>query len=145
MSSPLNVKQWAIATVAVFVAMAVIQFAVHGVLLAGWYAEFPTYWRTQEDMMSKMHWMYVGYLAFAGLFSYIYTRGYEGKAGMGEGMRYGLLIGALVGIPKMFIDHAVFFYPGRIILSWGAGMVVMCGILGVIVGMIYKGSQQKRA
>lgn len=145
MNSRLNVKQWAIATVAVFVAMALIEYLVHGVMLSGWYMEYQSYWRSQEAMMSKMHWMYVGYLVFAGLFAYIYTRGYEGKAGMGEGLRYGVLIGALVGIPKMFIDHAVFFYPGKIILSWGVGMTVMCAILGMIVGMIYKGPEQRTA
>ncbi len=143
MNSQLNVKQWAIATVAVFVAMAIIQYVVHGVMLTGWYMEYPAYWRSPEAMMRKMYWMYVGYLVFAALFTYIYTRGYEGKAGMGEGMRYGVLIGALVGIPKMFIDHAVFFYPGKIILSWCIAMIVMCAILGIIVGMIYKSPQQK--
>ncbi len=143
MNSPLNVKQWFIATIAVFVAMAVIQFIVHGVMLSGWYMEYQSYWRSQEDMMSKRPWMYVGYLVFSVLFTYIYTRGYEGKPGMGEGLRYGLLVGSLIALPKMFIDHAVFFYPGKIILAWAVGMVVMCAILGAIVGMIYKGSAQK--
>ncbi len=143
MSSPLNVKQWAIATVAVFVATAVIEFLVHGVLLSSWYMEYPTYWRTQEEMMSRMPWMYFGYLVFASIFTYIYTKGYEGKSG--EGLRYGLLIGALVGIPKALIDHAVFYYPGKIIAGWAVGMVVMCAILGMIVGMIYKSTGQKTA
>lgn len=145
MNSKLNVKQWVTATVAVFVGMAIIEYIVHGVLLSGWYMEHPNYWRSQEKMMSKMHWMYMGYLVFAALFSYIYTRGYEGKSGTGEGMRYGMLVGALIGIPKMFIDHAVFYYPGKIVVGWGVSMIVMCTILGVIVGMIYKGSQQKTA
>ena len=145
MNSPLNVKQWAIASVAAFVAMAVIEFLVHGVMLSSWYMEYPSYWRTQEQMMSKMPWMYAGYLFFAGLFSYIYTRGYEGKSGVGEGMRYGMLVGALIGIPKMFIDHAVFYYPGKIVVGWGVSMLVMCTILGMVVGLIYKGSASKTA
>ncbi|MEK7671931.1 MAG: hypothetical protein AAB344_06910, partial [Bacteroidota bacterium] len=106
MNSRLNVKQWAIASVAAFVAMSVIEYLVHAVMLAGWYREYTVYWRSQEEVMNQMHWLYLGYALFAAMFSYIYTRGYEGKPGIGEGLRYGALVGALIGIPKMFVEHA---------------------------------------
>ena len=76
MRSTLNVKQWALATVAAFVAMSVIEYLVHGVMLSGWYQQYPNYWRSPEDMMSNMHWLYIGHVLFAALFSYMYTRGY---------------------------------------------------------------------
>jgi hypothetical protein len=60
MNSNLNLKQWIMATVASFVVMAVLNYIVHAVLLTGWYQEYPNYWRTEADMMSRMHWMYVG-------------------------------------------------------------------------------------
>lgn len=142
MNSTLNVKQWAIATVAVFVVMSAIQYLIHGALLSDWYAEHSHYWRSPEDMMSRMHWMYVGYALFAGLFCYIFSLGYEGKPGIGEGFRYGALIGALIGFPKMFTDHAVFYYQGKVIVAWGVGMFVTCILLGILAGMIYKGGKQ---
>jgi hypothetical protein len=139
MNSNLNLKQWIMATVASFVVMAVLNYIVHAVLLTGWYQEYPNYWRTQADMMSRMHWMYVGYLLFSALFSYIYTKGYEGKQGLGEGMRYGALIGAIVGFPKMFADHVMFPYQGKVILAWGIATFVICVVMGIVTGMIYKG------
>ncbi len=142
MNSRLNVKQWAIASVATFVAMSVIEFLVHGVMLSGWYREYTVYWRSQEEVMNQLHWLYLGYALFAAMFSYIYTRGYEGKPGIGEGLRYGVLVGSFIGIPKMFIEHAVFYYPGKMLVAWCIETIVICTILGVIVAMIYKGEKK---
>lgn len=142
MNSPLNVKQWIIASVACFVVMVVLSFIEHGVVLAAWYQEYPNYWRSQADMSSRMHWMYVGYLLFSALFTYIYTKGYEGKPGLGEGFRYGVLVGALVGFPKMFLDHVVFPYQGKVILAWGISTFIICVVMGLVTATIYKKEQK---
>jgi hypothetical protein len=138
MGTKLNVKQWIMATVASFVVMTALNSIVHGVLLTGWYQEYPAYWRSEADMSTKMHWLYVGYLLFSGLFAYIYTKGIEGKGGFIEGFRYGMLIGAIVGFPKMFMDHVFFPYQGKVILAWGIATFVICAVMGIVTGIIYK-------
>lgn len=138
MNSPLNVKQWITASVACFVVMAVLSFIEHGVLLTSWYNEFPHYWRSEADQASRMHWAYVGYLLFSALFTYIYTKGYEGKPGLGEGFRYGALVGALVGFPKMFLDHVMFPYQGKVILTWGISTFIICVVMGLVTAGIYR-------
>lgn len=145
MNSKFNVQQWAVASVAVFVVLSVFQYLVHGVLLSAWYQEHTTYWRSTEEMMNRMHWMYVGYALFAALFSFTYSRGYEGKPGIGEGLRYGMMVGALIGFPKMFADHTMFIYPGKMIVAWGISTFVVCVMLGILVGLVYKGGRQKTA
>jgi hypothetical protein len=142
MSAKLNVKQWLIAVAAVFVGMAILEFLVHGVILSAWYAEHPEYWRSQQDMQSRMGWMYLGYALFSLLFTLIYTKGYEGKPGLGEGLRYGLWIGMLLQLPRMFIMHAVYPYPGKLLVAWLITGVIEAIIFGLLVGMIYKGAQK---
>ncbi len=142
MGSKLNVKQWIMATVASFVVMTALNLIVHAVLLTGWYQEYPHYWRSEPDMTSRMHWLYVGYFLFSALFAYIYTKGREGKAALGEGFRYGMLVGALVGFPKMFFDHVMFPYQGKVILAWGVATFVTCVVMGIVTGMIYKGESK---
>ena len=143
MNSTFNVKQWAIATVAVFVVLSVIQYFTQSMLLSE--AQVARYWRAGADMMSRMHWMYVGNLLFAGLFCYIFTFGYKGKPGIGEGLRYGALIGALISFPKMFTDHVTFYYPGMIVVATGLTMFVGCVLAGIVIGLIYKGEAAKAA
>ena len=145
MSSKLNVKQWVIASIAVFVGMSILEFILHGVILSSWYAETPQYWRPQEEMMGMMGWMYLGYAFYALLFTMIYSKGYEGKPGLGEGIRYGFWVGLLVHLPKMFVLHAVYPYPGKILVTWMVGGLVESLILGAIVAMLYKSSQSSAA
>ncbi len=145
MSSKLNVKQWIIASIAVFVGMSILEFIIHGVILSSWYMETPQYWRPDQEMMGLMHWMYVGYAIFALVFTLIYSKGYEGKPGLGEGIRFGFWVGILLHLPKMFILHAVYPYPGKILVTWMVGGLVESIILGAIVAMIYKSSQSSAA
>jgi hypothetical protein len=147
MRSKLNVKQWLIASVAVFVAMAIMEYIVHGLLLASWYADpaYATYWRSSAEIMKFIWSLYIGYAFFALLFSYIFTLGYEGKPGMGEGTRYGFWIGLLIGLPQMFMTHATNPYPGKILIAWLVSGVIEAIILGTIVGAIYKTEKKATA
>jgi len=145
MSSKLNVKQWVIASIAVFVGMSILEFVLHGVIMSSWYAETPQYWRPDQEMMGLMHWMYVGYAIFAPVFTLIYSKGYEGKSGLGEGIRYGFWVGILLHLPKMFILHAIYPYPGKVLVTWMVAGLVETIILGAIVALIYKGSQPSAA
>jgi len=144
MSSKLNIKQWVIASIAVFVGMSILEFILHVVILSSWYAAEAqhSWWRSEEEMSSLRGWMYLGYAFYALLFTLIYSKGYEGKPGLGEGLRYGFWVGLLVHLPKMFVLHAVYPYPGKILVTWMVGGLAESIILGAIVAMIYKGSQQ---
>ena len=138
MGSKLNVKQWIIASIAVFVGMSILEYILHGQILRSWYMETPQYWRPEAEMMSMMGWMYLGYAFYALLFTLIYSKGYEGKPGLGEGIRYGFWIGLLMQLPKMFSLHAIYPYPGKILVTWMVGGMVESIILGAVVAMLYK-------
>ena len=139
MGSKLNVKQWIIASIAVFIAMSILEFIVHAVLLQSWYVEYPQYWRPEAEMMGLMGWMHLGYAIFALLFTLIYSKGYEGKPGVGEGIRYGFWVGLLLHLPKMFALHTIYPYPGGLLVAWMVSGIIESIILGALVGMIYKG------
>lgn len=145
MGSKLNVKQWAIASIAVFVGMSILEYIQHGLIMSLWYMETPRYWRPEEDMRNLMGWMYLGYAFYAVLFTLIYTKGYEGKPGVGEGIRYGLWMGLFVQLPRMFIMHAIYPYAAKILVGWLIYGVIESVILGAIVAMIYKKPEQTAA
>ena len=46
----MNRKRWLLASGAVFVVMAVLEFLVHGVLLSGLYQQSASVWRPQAEM-----------------------------------------------------------------------------------------------
>ena len=82
----MNTKRWLLASVAVFVVIAVLEFFIHGVLLSDMYRQTASVWRPETEMLRLMWIFWVGYLVFAPLFALIYVKGYEkGSLAWGRG------------------------------------------------------------
>jgi hypothetical protein len=136
----MDTKKWLVASVAAFVALFVMDWILHGSILAGAYeaTKDKGYWLSQEMMHHRAWAIWVGQLVFAGMFALIYAKGCEGKPGLGEGFRYGLYVGFLTAVPRFFIGYAVFPYPANIAVVWLVAGVIESIILGLIVGALYK-------
>ncbi len=86
----MNTKRWLLASVAVLVVIAVLEFVIHGVLLSGVYKQTASLWRSEKDMQQVVWIFWLGFLVFAPFFALIYAKGYEkGKPGLGQGLRFG--------------------------------------------------------
>src|SRR3989338_11273599 len=80
------------AVIAVFVALAVVEFLLHSVLLAGIYEQTAGLWRTMDEIKSLSWLMHVSYLILAVVLVIIYSKGYEpAKPGLAQGLRFGVL------------------------------------------------------
>jgi hypothetical protein len=130
----MNVKRFIIASIAVFLAFEIIDAIVHMGILGKTY-ESMQIWR--EDMMSKMWIMHVCTLILAFLFTYIFIKGYENK-GIGEGARYGVIIGLFANIPYAFYSYASYPLPFSLCLQWFIYGMIEFIICGLIAAAIYK-------
>ncbi|MEE8295088.1 MAG: hypothetical protein V3R64_05210 [Sphingomonadales bacterium] len=130
-------KQILISTLAVFITFSAYGFLVWGYALGEMmYAEMGNVWRADEDASGLMHWIFIAYALMAYVMAWIWKYGNEDK-GVGEGVRYGLLLGALFGSAH-FIAYAV-----QPITMKGALMafgidVVMFALAGVVLSFVYK-------
>jgi hypothetical protein len=138
-------KRWALASLAVFVVILVLEFVIHGVLLQGIYQQTAAVWRPQADMHRLAWLMWLGDLIFAAFFTLIYAYGYEKKKqGWEQGMRYGFYVGAMVASMQSLGNYVVMPIPGILAFYWFlAGMVEMLAA-GIAVGMIYQGNSRSR-
>ncbi len=135
----MNIKRWAIASLAVLVVLFVLEFVIHGVLLQSIYQQTASVWRPMEEMNRLMWVMWLGYAIAAAFFTLIYAQGYEKpKAGAAQGARYGLYLGILVGAPMGLGTYAVLPIPGALALYWFIGAVVEYVTAGAVVGWIYR-------
>jgi len=71
----MNTKRWLLASVAVFVVVAALEFLIHGVLLSDLYRQSASIWRSEAEMQRMMWIFWVGMLVFAPFFSLIYVKG----------------------------------------------------------------------
>lgn len=135
----MNTKRWFLAGLAGFVVIVALDFIVHGRLLMGLYEETSSVWRGKGESHQMMWLMMLGSFLFSLIFTWIYTLGYEtGKAGLGQGLRYGSLIGFLTSIFYVTIWFVVLPIPLALALGWSAGQFVDCLAAGTVVGLIYR-------
>jgi len=135
----MNMKRWLYASAAAFVVLAVLEFVVNGVLLAGIYQQTASVWRPEAEMVALSWLFWLAYLVFAPVFTLIYSQGYErNKEGIGQGLRFGIYVGLLTAIPMNLIWYAVLPIPATLAVYWAiAGMAEMIA-MGIAVGLIYK-------
>jgi hypothetical protein len=145
MNSKLNVKQWIIAAIAVFVFSSIWNFLVARLIMAPSYPSLFPAPPESADVMTQRVLIYLARAITALLFVYVFTRGYEGKPGVGEGLRYGLLIGLLIQVPGVFYSQISSGFPTGFVVLRGVFGLADQILSGTIVGMIYKGQPKPAA
>src|SRR2546422_7184625 len=135
----MNTKRWLLASVAVFVAIGVLEFLIHGVLLSDLYKQTASVWRPETEMRQMMWIFWVGYLVFAPFFALIYVKGYEkGKPGLGQGFRYGLYVRAKLCLRTGFAWDVILPIPPVLAFYWFLATLVEFIVVGVVAGLVYR-------
>jgi hypothetical protein len=93
--------------------------------------------RPESEMNSMMWIYYVVYIIQAFFFTFIFSKGYEGK-GIMEGVRYGLYMGLLMATPMAYASYAMYPMPYSLALQWFIYGIIQYIILGVIIALVYK-------
>jgi hypothetical protein len=134
----MNTKRWLLASVAVLVVLAVLEFLIHGVLLSDLYRQTASVWRSEAEMQKMMWIFWVGMLVFAPFFALIYVKGYEkGKPGLGQGFRYGLYVGVMLSVMHSFGWYVILPIPLALAFYWLLGILVEFIAAGVAAGLVY--------
>jgi hypothetical protein len=89
-------KRLLIHSAVVFIVFSLYGFVVHGILLEDTYNELPGLWRPQAETEALLYWIFIAHALMAVPFAMIFAKGYENR-GLGEGVRFGLLIGIFLG------------------------------------------------
>jgi hypothetical protein len=120
--------------IAVFVLLEVLDFIVHGLMLGPTYQSLQSLWR--PDMERLMWVMHVVTLAGAFFFTFIFSRGYEGK-GIMEGVRFGLYIGIWMGLGFAYGTYSMIAIPYSLAMTWFLSTIVEYVLAGVVVAAIF--------
>ncbi len=135
----MNLKRWALATGGVFLVIAVADFVIHEAWLGGFYRANAQWWRSGDAMKAHMGWMFISQFILAVLLSFVYAKGYEvGKGNIGQGLRFGILMGFLLFLPKMLMTHFIYPYPVSLLVGWFIGGLIETTLAGLMIGAIYK-------
>jgi hypothetical protein len=135
----MNVKRWLLASLAVLVVFVALEMLIHNVLLRDIYMQTASVWRPMEEMDKLMHFIFIGYLVFAPLFTLIYAKGYEkGKSGLAQGLRFGLYFGGALSVMGSFGWYPILPIPLTLAVSWFASILVTYVAAGAAAGAVYR-------
>lgn len=131
----MNAKKYLIASIVVFVVYSALAYVIHQVLLREDYQSIQHVIRPFADLSARTPLVYLGNLIFALAFCLIYAKGYEaGKNWMGQGIRYGLMVGTLLA-PLALTVYVVYPVPGALAVKW-----VVYGYFQVLVSALVAAS-----
>lgn len=135
----MNTKRWLWASIAVFAVTAISDFLIHGVLLSDVYRQTASVWRPSVEARQLTWIFFVGYLIFAPFFTLVYTKGYESsKSGFGQGLRFGLYLGAMLSVLNSYAWYVVLPIPLVIACYWFAAIFVQFILAGIAAGLVYR-------
>jgi len=95
----MNTQKLLIGTVVGTIYFLLVDWLLYDMILKGM-------WHYPEGFMKESPdwtWMIIGYLIFAGAFTWIYGKGVANTTKVGEGMRYGIALGVLLGLGMNFV------------------------------------------
>jgi hypothetical protein len=122
-------------TLAVFATVFAFDGFYHGMLLKSAYEATASLWRPEAEMEQMFMWCLAMHAAVAFLFVWLFTRNYEGK-GIGEGIRFGLPLGALLGV----LNAGAYIYmpiPESLALAWLVGGILRGVVMGIVCALVY--------
>lgn len=130
----MNKQRYVISVLATFVFVFLYDFLVHGFLLGDLYRQTAQLWRSEEEY--KMPVMLMSEFGFSAVLAYIFTLNYEGK-GVGEGVRFGLWIGMLLGAIEIG-KYSYMPVPIILMLSWVLAALLTGLGSGIVLSLVYK-------
>jgi hypothetical protein len=131
-------KRFIIAWIVVLIAWFLGSFVVHGVLLSADYLALGPLFRTPADSQQYFPLMILAHVMLAGAFVWIYARGVEAKAWLGQGVRFGIAVAFLTSIPTYLIYFVVEPMPGGVVVKQIIFDTVLIVILGALTGWLYR-------
>ena len=140
MNTKLNVKQWIIASFAVFIVLSILGFLL-GKIETSMFQGLPIKVDPAEEISMLRIWNYVGRAVYSLLFVFVYTKGFEGKSAITEGLRYGLWIGLLLNLSGFFGSLVTTTWPvGFLVFDKSLGFITTI-ITGITAAILYKPQQ----
>lgn len=134
----MDTKRLALAAIVAWLVDAVYGFVVWGLAMRGQMALYAGVIRTEAAMTARLPLMLAGSLLAMFALAWIYAKGYEGRGGVAEGLRFGVVLGIfLFGFVSVSIYGT--FYIGHTLAAIASVISFVEAILiGVVIGALYR-------
>jgi hypothetical protein len=134
----MNYPRIAIAAIAATAVDAVYGLVVWGQVFSGEFGRYPEIYRAGTDQTAYLPLMFVGILVGMFFAVWIYAKGYEGGSGLVEGVRFGAVMGLLIGAYMAGVNYGIMRIGKQMALTYGVGWLGEWVLVGLAIGLVYK-------
>ncbi len=127
-----------LAVLAGFIILAAGDTLIHQIWLGETYRQLQHLWRPAEEMKALGWVPFLSEFALAFLLATIYPIGHKGKDPLGEGTRFGVLMGLLLFLPSILMKYFVYPYPNDLLGVWFVGGMMEIIAAGVGIAFAYQ-------
>lgn len=129
------IKNIILASVAVFIAWAALDYVIHGVLLMPTYEQTAQLWRPMEGMKPWLMWIVnlLSALCIVSIYA-VFFREHSLKSGL----LYGLLLGVAWGAGMGYGSYSYMPIPYFLAQAWFWAAVVELAVAGILMGVLVK-------
>src|SRR4051812_47850470 len=100
-------KNYVATTVIAFIALVVLGYIIHGVILHDDYARNAEIYRAKNEYKDYVLNMLFGHLVIAASMVWLYRQGKNNKPYVGQGVRFGLGISGIAAIGSSFLEYTI--------------------------------------
>ena len=132
----MNIKRLIFAIVAGWVVILGTDMLIHHLWLMPYYEATKAIWRPEEEMHTRIQWMFVAQFLSATTFVIIWAKGFAGGT-VGTGVVFGLLMGLFQAI-WVLVNYVLIPMPGDLAVRWFFSGLAQAMVLGIVVSLVYK-------
>lgn len=119
------------------IAALLLDFLVHGLLLASDYAALGQMYRGEQDGARYMPWMVLAHALLGFAMTWIYAQGFSGgRSTSAQGLRFGLAMALFSTIPGFLVSYAVQPLPVALVCKQVAFGTIAMLLLGLLVAWL---------
>lgn len=137
----MNYGRLVAAAVVATIVDAIYGILVYGTALTSQFARFPGVYRS-ADQATYMPILFCGIFLAMLAATFIFAKGFEGGSALGEGIRFGILIGVVEVGYASIVGYAMTNIGRRLALSMTIANFVEWVIAGAVIGLVYGSAAQ---
>jgi hypothetical protein len=132
----MNIKRLILAILVGWILIFAADIVIHHFWLGPDYRATKSIWRSDPEIETRLHWMFIAQLLGVATFVTVWARGFAG-GGVRTGGVFGLLMGLFQAIWVLAM-YVMIPMPGDLAIKWFVGALVQSMLLGIVTSLLYK-------
>lgn len=120
------------AALAAWVGYVVLDFLLHGVLLASWWRSTAPYWLPPSELLRLIPLSYTAFAIYCGVLTWLLARLCDARLNVVTGLGFGTAAGVVSGVVSGLAAYSLFRMPRLALVVWPVSLTLESALAGAV-------------